>query len=207
MPKKKKKQPSTKKFTPVQRTPKAQPHQDLVDNKVHVFVDDQNLFWGIVNERYGGDFRIDFGSLLMVSARSSKGEARGVSTAYIAGVIPDDDSFWRTAKSQGFKVLRGFLGQGNRSKQDDAFLIAEMVSTVYEQEGPSTLVLVAGDADYGPALKKVTEKGWRVEVVHEVTTTGVSSALENYAHEFRAVKAVDFEHARQETFEWGSRSM
>lgn len=185
-----------KKFIPNQRTPKANSHKDLANELVHVFVDDQNLFWGIVNETYGPDFRLDFGSLLMVSARKSDGTPRGVATAYIAGVIPDNDSFWRTAESQGFRVLRGFLGQGRRSKQDDAFLITEMVSTIYEQDGPSTIVLVAGDADYGPALKKVVEKGWRVEVVFEVSSTGVSTALEQYTHEFRAVKAIDFEHQR-----------
>ena len=205
MRKKKKKKDSERKkndFVSVTRTPKAIPHQKLANESVHVFVDDQNLFWGIVNETYGHDFRLDFGSLLMVAARRSDGSARGVSTAFIAGVIPDDDSFWRTAESQGFKVLRGFMGQGKRSKQDDAFLIAEMVSTIYEEKGPSTIVLVAGDADYGPALKKVVEKGWRVEVVFEAMSTGVSAALEKYAHEFRAVKAIDFARDRQIEETW-----
>ena len=197
MPKKKKNQTCIrKKFTPVKRTAKAPQHDDLVNDLVHVFVDDQNLFWGIVNESYGPDFRLDFGGLLMVAARRSNGLSRGVKTAYIAGVIPDDDSFWRTAVSQGFNVLRGFLGKGGRSKQDDAHLIVKMVSTLYKEKGPSTIVLVAGDADYGPALQEVVEQGWRVEVVYEVTSTGVSVALERYTHEFRAVKACDFEHQR-----------
>lgn len=194
--KKKGKKSRQKSFQAASRTPEAAPHQELANQYVHVFVDDQNLFWGIVNETYGPGFRIDFGSLLIIAARRSSGTARGVKTAFIAGVIPDDDSFWRTAESQGFKVLRGFMGHGNRSKQDDAHLIAEMVATIYEEEGPSTLVLVAGDADYGPAIKKVVEKGWRVEIVYEVNSTRVSAALEPFAHEFRPVKAVDFEHRR-----------
>lgn len=178
------------------RVAKAPGHKELANSKVHVFVDDQNLFWGIVNEQYGPDFRLDFGNLLMMAARRSDGTARGVDTAYIAGVIPDEDSFWRTAESQGFEVLRGFMGQGKRSKQDDAYLIAKMVRTLYKKEGPSTIVLVAGDADYGPALMEAVEEGWRVEVVFEMSSRGVSAALENYTHEFRAVKASDIEHER-----------
>jgi uncharacterized LabA/DUF88 family protein len=90
--------------------------------------------------------------------------ARGIASAYIAGVIPDDDSFWKVAESQGFTVRRGYLGTGNRSKQDDAFLIADLVETVCTKPGPSTVVLVAGDADYVPALIKSQDRGWRNEV-------------------------------------------
>lgn len=199
MRKKRKQKSITNKKGPLaiqSRVARAPEHKELVNNMVHVFVDDQNLFWGIVNENYGADFRLDFGNLLMMAARNKDGIGRGVSTAYIAGVIPDDDSFWKTAESQGFEVLRGFLGQGKRSKQDDAYLIAKMVRTINKKEGPSTIVLVAGDADYGPALMEVIEEGWRVEVVFEITSRGVSKALEPFTHEFRAIRAIDIEHQR-----------
>jgi hypothetical protein len=55
---------------------------------------------------------------------------------------PDDDYFWKVAQAQGFEVKRGYLGTNNRSKQDDAYLISEIVSTIYEKPGPSTIVLV-----------------------------------------------------------------
>ena len=35
-------------------------------------------------------------------------------------------------------------------KLNDAYLISDMTATRYEEEGPSTMVLVAGDADYVP---------------------------------------------------------
>lgn len=177
--------------SPNQKTPRAPAHLPLANELVHVFVDDQNLFWGIVNGERGRGFRIDFGNLLLSSARSSAKSPRGVASAYIAGVIPDDDSFWKAAENQGFKVFRGFLGNNNRSKQDDAFLIAQMVETIYTNAGPSTMVLVAGDADYGPALKKVIDKGWRVEIAVEYNQ-GVSAALEAYTHEFRVLNASEF---------------
>ncbi len=165
------------------RVPQAPPHADLKDLGVHVFVDDQNLFWGITNDKYGKGFRIDFGRLLLEACRDNNGKARQVRTAYIAGVIPDDDSFWEAAKKQGFEVKRGYLGSKNRSKQDDAYLIAEIVSTIYEKEGPSTIVLVAGDADYKPPLEKTLSKRWRNEIAF--IGHSISAALEPVTHQFR----------------------
>ena len=167
------------------RLGKAKPHAPLVDDFVHVFVDDQNLFWGIVNKELGISFRIDFGKLLGELCKDSAGKRRPVKTAYIAGVIPDDDTFWEAASKQGFTVKRGFLGTGKRSKQDDAYLITEIVSTLYEQKGPSTIIIAAGDADYVPPLLKSIEKTWRNEVAF--ITHGVSASLDPVVHEFRQI--------------------
>ena len=167
------------------RVARAPQHGELVDPGVHVFVDDQNLFWGITNDVFGKGFRIDFGRLLLEAAKGPDGRARPVRKAYIAGVIPDDDYFWEVAKNQGFIVKRGYLGTGNRSKQDDAYLITEIVSTVYEERGPATIVLVAGDADYKPPLERIVEKGWRAEVAF--IGHSVSIALEAVTHEFREI--------------------
>lgn len=147
-------------------------------------MDDQNLFYGITNDsQFGRGYRIDFGRLLLETARGADGKPRPVRSAYIAGVIPDDDYFWEVAKNQGFQVRRGYLGSGNRSKQDDAFLITEIMETLYEKPGPSTVVLVAGDADYVPPLQKIIAKGWR----SEITFIGhsVLSSLEPVTHKFR----------------------
>lgn len=161
---------------------------------VHVFVDDQNLFWGIVNAGEGISYRIDFGQLLLEACKDSKGDSRGVKSAYIAGVIPDDDTFWDIARNKGFTVRRGYLGSNRRSKQDDAYLITDMTATLYEEQGPSTIVLVAGDADYVPPLQRALEKGWRVEVAF--INRGVSGALEMVAHEFRIISPALIEYVK-----------
>ena len=176
------------------RTGRAPAHGDLIDRRVHVFVDDQNLFYGITNHEKGKDFRIDFGQMLAEVCRDTEGNVRPVASAYIAGVIPDDDSFWKAAEAKGFTVRRGYLGSGNRSKQDDAYLIAEIVETVWSQEGPATIVLVAGDADYVPALMKALARNWRTEVAF--INRGVSISLEPQVHEFRTLNAGDFELLR-----------
>jgi hypothetical protein len=161
---------------------------------VHVFVDDQNLFWGIVNSQYGAGFRIDFGRLLLTLAKGADGRTRGVGSAYVAGVIPDDDSFWDVWKSNGFEVRRGFLGTNGRSKQDDAYLIRDMTLTIAEKRGPSTIVLVAGDADYGPPLELAVARGWRTEIAF--IDRGISVALEAHAHEFREMLPPAIRHDR-----------
>jgi uncharacterized LabA/DUF88 family protein len=112
----------------------------------------------------------------------------------MAGVVPDDDSFWSAAEAKGWTVRRGYLGSGGRSKQDDAYLITEIMETIWSQPGPSTIVLVAGDADYVPPLIKAGEKGWRTEVAF--IDRGISIALEAYVHEFRTLNAGDFELIR-----------
>lgn len=172
----------------VNRIARAPAHPHLIDAGVHVFVDDQNLFWGITNDpQHGKAYRMDFGRLLLETARGPDGRARPVRSSYIAGVIPDDDYFWEVARNQGFQVRRGYLGTNNRSKQDDAYLITEIMETLYEKEGPSTIILVAGDADYVPPLQKVIAKNWRVEVAF--IGHGVSSSLEPVTHQFRELLA------------------
>jgi uncharacterized LabA/DUF88 family protein len=61
--------------------------------------------------------------------------------------------------------------------------MSEIVSTIYEKPGPSTIVLVAGDADYMPPLLKVLAKGWRSEIAF--IGHSVSISLEPVAHVFR----------------------
>ncbi len=178
--------------SPMLRPGEAPAHGKLVNEFVHIFVDDQNIFWGIVNADRGISYRIDFGKLMFAACRTGGGKGRAVKTAYIAGVIPDNDSFWEAAKAKGWEVKRGYLGYGNRSKQDDAYLITEITSTLYEKPGPSTLVIVAGDADYVPPLEKAISKGWRVEVVF--VKEGVSWALAPVTHEFRLITAAEIEY-------------
>jgi hypothetical protein len=78
---------------------------------VHVFVDDQVIF-GIVNSQYGSGFRIDFGQLLLVLAQGTGGRTRGVGSAYVAGVIPDDDSFREVCRTQGHEMCRHQFTRG-----------------------------------------------------------------------------------------------
>lgn len=103
----------------------AKAHGELANDSVHVFVDDQNLFWGVLNSGQSRGYRVDFGRLLTAASRDASGKTRFVKSAYIAGVIPDDDSFWKIAENQGFTVRRGYLsGAGGGSVQSRTTLIS-----------------------------------------------------------------------------------
>ncbi len=62
-------------------TGKAKRHGTLVNQNVHVFVDDQNLFYGITNSTGGRGYRIDFGRLLLEVCRDTNCHPRGVASA------------------------------------------------------------------------------------------------------------------------------
>ncbi len=158
-------------------------HQPLANGFVHVFVDDQNLFIGL-SDAYGRSYDIDFGKLLTEASRTASGNLRPVRTAFVAGIIPDDDDFWHAVERQGFTVRRGFINEHDRSKQDDAYVVSAITAALYEEEGPSTIVLVAGDADYVPPLERAVAKGWRVEVAFTFPRS-ISIELLPVAHEFR----------------------
>ena len=65
------------------------------------------------------------------------------------------------------------------------------METLYEHDGPSTVVLVAGDADYGPPLEKCINKGWRVELAFTDSTNNISRRLSDLVHEFRQFTSQD----------------
>ena len=134
-----------KNIVPIQTNGKAPPHGQLANNKVHVFVDDQNLFYGITNHTGNRGYRIDFGRLLTSAAKDVSGKDRFVSTAFIAGVIPDDDTFWQKAQKEGFEVKRGFISN-NSSKCDDSYLVAEIMETIYEGMGYFEVLVKKGSA-------------------------------------------------------------
>ena len=165
------------------------PHAALVNNLVHIFVDDQNIWIEAGKKSPWSDYRIDFGELLNIVSQDENKKMRPVRQAMIAGTIPPDDSFWDVARDQGFTVKLGYRGFHGKSKQDDHHITADIVETVCEQPGPSTIVLVAGDGDYGPALEKVLARGWCIEVCY--VEGSLSPAVKGRAHRLVKLNPAD----------------
>lgn len=69
------------------------------------------------------------------------------------------------------------------------------METIYEQESPSTIVLIAGDADYIPPLDKALKKGWRIEIFF--IDRGMAVNLENYVHIFRSLNHAAIQYIPQ----------
>jgi uncharacterized LabA/DUF88 family protein len=166
-------------------------HGPLLNNLVHIFVDDQNLWIAAGAESTSARFRLDFGELLNYVSKDEANQVRAVRTAMIAGTVPPEDSFWEIARNQGFAVKLGYRGFGGKSKQDDHHVTADMVETVCTEPGPSTVILVAGDGDYGPCLDKALARGWRVEVFF--VRTGLSPEIERRAHRYVKIHPADIE--------------
>jgi hypothetical protein len=80
---------------------------------------------------------------------------------------PANDSLWTLAKRAGFEVVVEERNVQNKEKKIDTGIVAAMVRDAYtraDKDG-DTITLVAGDADYVPAVRQLIEDGYTVEVV------------------------------------------
>ncbi len=110
-------------------------------------------------------YRLDFGKLYEFA--SSNGE-RDVKCAMLFGSRPPpNDSLWKVAKSAGFDPVLEDRNQSNREKKIDTGIVAAMIEHSYEQADKikDRFVLVAGDGDYVPAVKRLVDRGFTVDVV------------------------------------------
>lgn len=70
--------------------------------------------------------------------------------------------FLRALEEQGWEVIRGRIGKGNREKESDVALAVRLVLAA--AGGLKRAVVVSGDGDLVPAVKAARELGCRVEV-------------------------------------------
>ncbi|MXZ71120.1 MAG: NYN domain-containing protein [Acidobacteria bacterium] len=107
----------------------------------------------------------DFGRLLEFAG----GNSAEVGGAFLYGSRPPPrDSLWAAAKHHGFEPIiydrSRFTG---REKKVDTSLVADLVKAAVGQAlnvERDTFALVAGDADYVPAVHAVREEGFTIEV-------------------------------------------
>jgi uncharacterized LabA/DUF88 family protein len=145
-------------------------HQDTELGQLHIFLDNSNVWIegqraatgaAVGDKHMDASFRIDFGKLL---EHIRKG--RTIVEAQLYGSEPPpNDTVWNAAKEHGYspKVFkRSFL---NREKKVDTQLCVDVTRTVYTNLPKGrTMVLIAGDADYVPAIEVALHQGWKVEV-------------------------------------------
>lgn len=110
-------------------------------------------------------YRLDFGKLYEFV---SKNGDRDVKRAMLFGSRPPpNDSLWEIAKSAGFEPVIEDRNQSNREKKIDTGIVAAMVEHSYElaDQAKDRFVLVAGDGDYVPAVKRLVNRGFTVDVL------------------------------------------
>jgi len=117
--------------------------------------------WSACDQRICDDtWRLDFGRLFEFAAGGDVGRA-----VLFGSRPPQNDSLWSVAQSKGFEVIVHDRNQSNREKKIDTQITAEMIEDSFmRMEKGDTLTLVSGDADYIPAMNKLKERGFSVDV-------------------------------------------
>lgn len=139
-------------------------------DRLHIFLDNSNVWIegqraatgaGLGDDRKDAAYRIDFGELLKLV-----GAGRAIVQANLYGSEPPpNDSVWNIAKDRGFTPTVFKRNFQNREKKVDTQLCVDVTRAVYSHMPTDrTMVLVAGDADYMPAIEVALQRGWKVEV-------------------------------------------
>lgn len=108
-------------------------------------------------------WKLDFGKLFAFAG----GEKAEVGKAALFGSRPpQNDSVWSAAERRGFQVTTYDRNVANQEKKIDTDIVATMIEDSYELMKPGDeITLVAGDADYVPAIEKLRKRGFAVHVV------------------------------------------
>jgi uncharacterized LabA/DUF88 family protein len=121
--------------------------------------------WSAVQSRICDyNWKLDFGKLFQFAG----GERAEVKRAALFGSRPPkNDSLWAAAERKGFEVIVYDRNVANREKKIDTDIVSTMIEDSYEKftSGQDEMTLVAGDADYVPAIEKLKKRGVPVHVV------------------------------------------
>jgi uncharacterized LabA/DUF88 family protein len=108
------------------------------------------------------DYRIDFGKLYILLA--------GSETPKVAELFgsrpPENDSIWDTARRVGFTVRLTDRNYANKEKKVDTGIVARMMKDAYKtcNKDEDTIILVAGDKDFVPAVEELLNDGFKVKI-------------------------------------------
>jgi uncharacterized LabA/DUF88 family protein len=141
-----------------------------------VFIDNSNLWirgkfavaelenvgqWRLHREsRELNELRIDYGFLLKTIL---KGRQMSSVPFIVGSRPPQDDSLWDSWRKQGMEVEVLDRNCQNKEKGVDITLAVEAMEAMFTNP-LGVLILVAGDGDYKPLLKKAVKHGWKIEV-------------------------------------------
>ncbi|MDR0867553.1 MAG: NYN domain-containing protein [Planctomycetota bacterium] len=110
------------------------------------------------------EWKYDFGKLLELVG----GKKNGLKKAMLFGSRPpQNDSLWSAAQKHGFEVVVENRNAQDHEKKIDTGIAVQMVADSFQLITDKTqdeMVLVAGDADYVPALKNIANRGIKITV-------------------------------------------
>jgi uncharacterized LabA/DUF88 family protein len=124
-----------------------------------------NIFEAMNNRIIDYSYTISFGRLHEFVAGSDHSQ---IARAVLFGSRPPpNDSIWRYAERAGFELILEDRNVANKEKKIDTGIVSAMVRDAYKSMDAKndTIVLVAGDADFVPAIRQLVEDDYNVEVV------------------------------------------
>ncbi|MCX7045263.1 MAG: NYN domain-containing protein [Candidatus Sumerlaeota bacterium] len=144
-----------------------------------IYLDDSNLWiegkkvsavskgmaldiWEATETRtFDNSFRPDFGRILQIANNEP------IKTAKFYGSRPPDaDSVWKAAERAGFKLTILERNARNKGKGVDASMIVDIVRDLYtEAQRGDIFILIAGDADYIPAIEAIHNQDYEAHVL------------------------------------------
>lgn len=109
-------------------------------------------------------YRIDFGKLhKFVSGNGGTNIARA---KLFGSRPPENDSLWKMADQAGFETVIYDRNIQNKEKKVDISIVTEILKDAYTlaDKEKDTLILVAGDGDFVPAITTLVQSGYNVKV-------------------------------------------
>lgn len=108
-------------------------------------------------------YRLDFGHLIEIVCGYKVDLGK---LMFYGSEPPPTDSVWRAAKTHGFQNKIFQRSKHNKEKMVDTQLTVDLITDIHTIFRPESdaIVIVAGDADYVPAIRTARDKGYFVKV-------------------------------------------
>ncbi|CAI2197299.1 1585_t:CDS:2, partial [Funneliformis geosporum] len=136
-------------------------------DSVYIFIDNSNVYVQGKKEIAWREpvkenlVQIDYGKLVETV---QDGRHMGAVPIVVGSRPPPEDTLWKYLRKElGYNVFtynRNFL---NREKEVDSEVSIRVCNTIAKYV-PGTVILIAGDGDYGPVMREALDSDWTIEV-------------------------------------------
>ncbi len=162
-------------------------HNLYLDNS-NVFIEGQRVLaardkGAALSKDLNKQYRLDFGKLIEIACGFDADLGK---LMFYGSEPPPTDSVWQAAKQYGFQNKIFQRSKHNKEKMVDTQLTVDLMKDIYTELDPTTdrIIIVAGDADYVPAIQAARDKGFQVKVAF---WQHASAAIKKAASEFMSL--------------------
>jgi uncharacterized LabA/DUF88 family protein len=108
-------------------------------------------------------YRIDFGRLIEITCGYDASLGK---LMFYGSEPPPTDTVWQSARDHGFRDRIFQRSKHRKEKMVDTQLTVDLIQDIHTELDPTTdrIIIVAGDADYVPAINAARAKGFYVRV-------------------------------------------